>query len=287
MRYIVDTTTGEVIYTEPGFADAKIFGDVIVEQDVSGQGIVVYDMDGNVLIDDIEAYSGQINDDSYMVLEDGDLNIYDTSWHIKTSMFVGENAVAMTSFGNIAVCVNGSSKLYDQNLQYICDVDNLDLNEGLYLRDFHGFGQGDMFFHALYSTDEIINMNTGARMAEEDGFFSSFEGGYIISDNVSNGNDPVKRWRVYDGNFNLLLDDNGMAEIVVDKITNDVYVVSLDGDTMTVYSLPDGEVLFETTDYSSNYLYAYDGMFYGSDTNTTFLLNSDGEAVFEYEVGNA
>ncbi len=130
-------------------------------------------------------------------------------------------------------------------------------------------------------------MNTGARMAEEDGFFSSFEGGYIISDNVSNGNDPVKRWRVYDGNFNLLLDDNGMAEIVVDKITNDVYVVSLDGDTMTVYSLPDGEVLFETTDYSSNYLYAYDGMFYGSDTNTTFLLNSNGEAVFEYEVGNA
>lgn len=42
-----------------------------------------------------------------------------------------------------------------------------------------------------------------------------------------------------------------------------------------------------TTDYSSNYLYAYDGMFYGSDTNTTFLLNSNGEAVFEYEVGNA
>ncbi len=287
MRYVVDTTTGEVIYTEPGFADAKIFGDFIIEQDVSGQGIVVYDMDGNVLIDDIEAYSGQINDDSYMVLEDGDLNIYDTSWHIKTSMFVGENAVAMTSFGNIAVCVNGSTKLYDQNLQYICDVDDVDLNAGQYLRDFHGFGQGDMFFNALYPTDEIINMNTGARMAEEDGFFSSFEGGYIISDNVSNGNDPVKRWRVYDGNFNLLLADNGMADIVTDQITNDVYVVSLDGDTMTVYSLPDGEVLFETTDYSSNYLYAYDGMFYGSDTNTTFLLNSNGEAVFEYEVGNA
>lgn len=118
---------------------------------------------------------------------------------------------------------------------------------------------------------------------KEDGFFYSFKYGYIMSDNGSNGNDPVKKWRVYDGDFNPVMSGTGNAYMTQDEVTGEVYLYSIEDGKMTVYSLTEGEELFSLDNFCYN-LRAYDGRFYGFAKNRFFLADDSGSVLFDYEV---
>ena len=101
--YLLDTNTGKLLYSEYTYNDVKLFGNVIIEQQASGEGIKVYDLDGKVILDDDKAYSGRVTDDVYMVANNGELNLYDKDWKVINTLKITANSIVMTSFERIAV----------------------------------------------------------------------------------------------------------------------------------------------------------------------------------------
>ena len=282
--FLVDIKSGNALQTFDvvGSESCKIFGNVIVKQDIHGQGITVYGMNGSVLVEDAKAYSGKVTDELYMVASNGELNIYDADWNKVNSMEISSDDLVMTSFGRIAVVENHDTKVYDKNLKLINTLDYA-LGGGTYLRDWYGFGEGDMFYDSISETNEIINLNNGAKFEKEKGFFYEFSNGYILSDNESNGNDPVKKFRVYDRNFNELISGEGSAYIAADELTNDLYLFVLTDGVYTVYSMPSLEVKFRirTSCYSLNPI---GGKFYGNDKEHFVFVDGQGKDILCYEI---
>lgn len=283
--YLIDTSNGKVLYQSSALemTEGKLYGNVIVEQEADGQGIKVYDMDGNLIVDDSEAYSWQVCPDRYMIAADGTLSLHDREWKIVASMEIPKDAIVMSSFGKIAIGVDLNTKLYDKDLNLITEHDDIYLGDGTYFRDWYGFGDGDMYFDSISYANTVYNLSTGARISKEDGFFYSFKYGYIMSDNGSNGNDPVKKWRVYDGDFNPVMSGTGNAYMTQDEATGEVYLYSIEDGKMTVYSLTEGEELFSLDNFCYN-LRAYDGRFYGFAKYRFFLADDSGSVLFDYEV---
>lgn len=283
--YLIDTSNGKVLYQSSALemTEGKLYGNVIVEQEADGQGIKVYDMDGNLIVDDSEAYSWQVCPDRYMIAADGTLSLHDREWKIAASMEIPKDAIVMSSFGKIAVGVGLNTKLYDKDLNLITEHDDIYLGDGTYFRDWYGFGDGDMFFDSISYADTVYNLNTGARIVKEDGFFYSFEYGYIVADNVSNGNDPVKKWRVYDGNFNLVMEGTGDAYTTQDEVTGEVFIYSFEDGKTTIYSLTNGEELFSLDNLIYN-INVVDGRFFGANKTYFFMTDRNGSNLFEYQV---
>ena len=199
------------------------------------------------------------------------------------SMEILPNAIVMSSFEKIAVGGGFNTKLYDKDLNLIAEHDDIYLGDGTYFRDWHGFGDGDMFFDSISYADTVYNLNTGARIVKEDGFFYSFEYGYIVADNVSNGNDPVKKWRVYDGNFNLVMEGTGDAYTTQDEVTGEVFIYSFEDGKTTIYSLTNGEELFSLDNLIYN-INVVDGRFFGANKTYFFMTDRNGSNLFEYQV---
>lgn len=283
--FLIDTTNGKVLYKGSALdiTEGRMFGDRIVEQDASGKGIKVYDTDGNVVFDNGEAYSWKVCEDEYMIASDGTLNLYDREWNVISSMKIGTKAIVMSSFERIAVCEMTDTKLYDKDLNLIAEYDDVYLGDGTYFRDWYGFGEGDMFFDSISYTHQIYNLNTGARLDKDDDFFYSFEYGYITSDNLSNGNDPVKKWCVYDKDFNLIMEGTGRNYLKQDELTGEVYNFVINEDKLTVYSLAEGEELF-SLDYTGYNIYVIGGRFSGSGSGHFFLTDRSGDFLFDREI---
>lgn len=283
--YLIDTKDGKVLYQSNALemSEGKLFGNVIIEQDADGQGIKVYDMDGNIIIDNGMAYSWKVCSNRYMIAADGMLNLYDLNWNVAASMEISQTAIVMSSFEKIAVGVGFETKLYDKDLNLIAEHDDIYLGDGTYFRDWYGFGDGDMFFDSISYADTVYNLNTGASIAKEDGFFYSFKYGYIFADNVSNGNDPVKKWRVYDVNFDLISEGTGNAYLTQDEVTGEVYVYSFEDGKTTIYSLTNGEELFSLDNLIYN-INVVDGRFFGANKTYFFMTDRNGSNLFEYQV---
>ena len=284
MTFLVDIKSGNALqkFKSVGSESCYIFGNVIVNQDIHGQGITVYGMNGSVIIEDAKAYSGRVSDDLYMVASDGELNIYDGDWKKVNSMSVSDDDLVMTSFGRIAVSGSHDTKVYDKNLKLINTLDYA-LTGGTYLRDWYGFGEGDMFYDSISDTHEIINLNNGATFEKEKGFYYEFSNGYILADNESNGNDPVKKFRVYDRNFKELISGEGTAYIAADELTNDLYLIVLNDGVYTVYSMPSLEVNFRLRAYCYN-LKPIGGKFYGNDREHFVFVDGKGNDILCYEI---
>ncbi len=283
--YLIDTSNGKVLYQSSALemTEGKLFGNVIIEQEADGQGVKVYDMDGKIIVDNSLAYSWKVCSDRYMIAADGVLNLYDRDWNVAASMEILPNAIVMSSFEKIAVGGGFNTKLYDKDLNLIAEHDDIYLGDGTYFRDWHGFGDGDMFFDSISYADTVYNLNTGARIVKEDGFFYSFEYGYIVADNVSNGNDPVKKWRVYDGNFNLVMEGTGDAYTTQDEVTGEVFIYSFEDGKTTIYSLTNGEELFSLDNLIYN-INVVDGRFFGANKTYFFMTDRNGSNLFEYQV---
>ena len=259
-----------------------IFGNVITVQDMHGQGITVYGMDGSVLVDDANAYSGRLSNDLYMVAQDGEVKIFDGEWNKTNSLKIGSGDVVMTSFGRIAVAGAFDTKVYDKDLKLINTLDYA-VSGGTYFRDWYDFGEGDMFYDSISGTNEVINLNTGASLAKEDGFYYELKNGYILADNESNGNDPVKKFKVYDKDFNEIMTGEGSADIVADALTNDLYLIIYNDGVFTVYSLPSliRNFSLKTTCYSLNPI---GGKFYGNDREHFVYVDGKGNEILSYKV---
>ena len=282
--FLVDIKSGNVLqkFDVFGSETCKIFGNVIVKQDIRGQGITVYGMNGSVLVEDPKAYSGKVSDDLYMIANDGELKIYDGDWNKVNSMTISADDIVMTSFGRIAVVENHDTKVYDKDLKLINTLD-YSIGGGTYLRDWYDFGEGDMFYDSISETNEIINLNTGAKLQKEDGFYYEFSNGYILADNESNGNDPVKKFRVYDKEFKEILSGEGTAYIAADELTKDLYLIVLNDGVYTVYSMPSLEVRFRLrTDCFS--LNPVGGKFYGNDKQHFVFVDGKGKDILCYEL---
>ena len=140
-----------------------------------------------------------------------------------------------------------------------------------------------MYYDSISGTKEIINLNTGAKLAKEDGFYYSFKYSYIVADNVSNGNDPIKKWYVYDYEFDLIASGEGTADIIRDEDNGDNYLVVNKDDVMTVYSLPSNMKMFAVKFNCSN-LTAVNGRFFGWNKEHFLLCSSTGEALSAYNI---
>lgn len=282
--FLVDIKSGNVLqkFDVGGSESCNIFGNVIVKQDIRGQGITVYGMNGSVLVEDEKAYSGKVSNELYMVASGGELNIYDVNWNRVNSMNVSPDDVVMTSFGRIALAENHETKVYDKNLKLINTLD-YSLGGGTYFRDWYDFGEGDMFYDSISDTNEIINLNTGAKFGKESGFYYEFSNGYILADNESNGNDPVKKFRVYDRAFNQLISGEGTAYIAADELTNELYLIVLNDGVFTVYSMPTLEVRFRlrASVYSLNPI---GGKFYGNGKEHFVFVDGKGNDILCYEL---
>lgn len=282
--YLVDISSGKLLYANKnmGLKTCKIFGNVVVEQDIHGKGITVYGMDGSVLVDDPDAYSGRLSNESYMVSREGTINVYDYDWNIVNSMPVTTDTEVMTSFGTIAVVSSTDTNVYDKDLKLINTLD-YPVTGGTYLRDWHGFGKGDFFYDSISDTREIINLTTGAKLPKEDGFYYEFKHGYIIADNESNGNDPVKKYRIYDHEFKEIMSGEGTADILADEITGDLYLITNKDGVYTVYSLPslDRKFSLKADCYNLN---PVSGRFYGYSKQHFIFVDGNGKDILCYEI---
>lgn len=282
--WLIDNTNGKVLFSSNDLAmpDPTIFGNVIIEQETSGQGIVVRDMKGNKIIDSKDACSGRVTIDRYMVALDGMVNIYDTSWNVINTLAVPEASIVMTSFERIVVSTADKTVVYDKDLNEINTLDYM-IYGGTYFRDWNGQGEGDFFYDSISGTNEVINLNTGAKLAKEDAFFYSFDYGYINCDNVSNGNDPVKKWRIYDSNMNFIASGEGSLNFIRDEKTGDVYATVMQDDVETVYSMDGFEELFTINGRYYN-LTAYDGKFRCWNKQKYIFMDSEGNEITTYDV---
>ena len=282
--FLVDNKTGDVLqkFSIGGLKTVKIFGNVITLQDMHGQGLSVYGMNGSVLVDDPKAYSGRLSNDRYMVANDGEIGIFDGDWNKIKTMNIDTENVVMTSFGRIAVVGSDYTKLYDKDLNLVNSLD-FAVTGGTYFRDWYDYCDGDMFYDSISGTNEIINLTTGAKLAKADNFYYEFKNGYIIADNENYGNDPVKKFKVYDKDFNEIMTGEGSADIVADALTNDLYLIIYKDSVFTVYSMPSLNKLFslETTCYSLNPI---DGKFYGNSMDQFIFVDGKGKVILSYEV---
>ena len=280
---LVNNSSGKLLYTFKNFGSScKVFGNVLVEQDMTGKGINVYNMRGESLICDKNAFSGMVSEDRYMVVVDNKVNLYDADWNVVKSLDVPNATDVMASFGRIAVVDNEKTCVYDKDLNLISTLD-FPVYGGTYFRDWYNYGEGDMYYDSISGTKEIINLNTGAKLAKKDEFSYSFKYGYIIADNNSYGNDPVKKWFVYDQDFDLIASGEGRVDIIRDEDNGDKYIVNNKDDVMIVYSLPANTRMFgyKFTCYN---LSAVNGRFYGSNKEQFLLCNSIGEELCAYKV---
>ena len=287
-KYLIDTTTGEVLYktSELDITDGEMFGKLIIEQDADAQGIRIIDLDGKVFFEDENVYSWKVCPDRYMIAFDYEVDIYDLDWKCIRSIPLDNKSIVYSSFGNIAVNSGFDTKLYDKDLNLIAEWDDMFLGDGTFFRDWYGYGDGDMYFDSISYSHEIYNINTGERLAKEGTFFYSFKYGYIFADNKSDGNDPVDRWLIYDGHFNLVSEGLGYAYLICDDSTGYVYTVVLEEGTMTVYNTADGTEMFSTDNTCYNFTVS-NGRFYGWNKNKCFLLDTDGTVLFEQDVKHA
>ena len=285
-KILIDTETGDVLYDDNAAGDIKtfVFGDVIIEQGIGGDGVTVYNLDGEVIVSDNAAYGSIVTPYRYLLASDDEICVYDIDWEVVNSVPGGFGMDVFSSFGHIAICEDGNTTIYDQDLQFVCDAGNVDLSDGSYLRDWYDYGEGDMYFRSYEDDGYIINLNTGDTLACEDGLFSyTFTCGYLFSDNLSDGNNPDNLWRVYDGSLNLILSGEGYEYEVIDEITGELYFVYIDDGVMNVCSLPDGDVIFRSDEVFYN-LTAVDGCFCGWNEETFMLYDGDGSLIAEYTV---
>ena len=281
---LVNNLSGKFLYNDKdaGLNDVSVFGDVIIEQFFRGQGVKVYDMDGNLILYDENAYTGMLTEDRFMIARDTELEIYDTNWQVVISTSIPSNSEVMTSFGQIAVDDGKQTLVYNKDLVLVNKLD-YSLGDGTYLRDWRGYGEGAMFYDTITDEAEIINLNNGARMRKESHFSYGFKEGYIIATNSNYGNVPAEEWRVYDQDFNLLLSGEGTVDSVRDEASGDVFIVVEYDDMLTLYSMPDLEEMFS---FAGNIwtLKATDGRFHCWDTDCFILLDSSGEEIVTYNV---
>lgn len=282
--WIVDNSNGKVLYSSNALAisDPAVFGNVVIEQNASGNGIVVYDMKGNKVIDSDKACSGRLAIDRYMVALDGVVNIYDTNWNVINTLAVPEYALVMTSFERVVVSADDKTVVYDKDLNVVNTLDYM-VYGGTYIRDWNGQGEGDFFYDSISGTKEIINVNTGATLSKDDDFFYSFDYGFICSDNMSNGNDPVKKWSIYDSEMNFIVNGEGTLDLICDEKTGDVYATVIQDDVITVYSMDGFEELFTINGRYYN-LAVYDGMFRGWNKDKFIFMDSEGNEITTYDV---
>ena len=276
---LVDRLSGKLLYDDSssGFRDPVIFGNVIVEVDTAREGVAVYDMSGKQLLDDRNAYVGMVTDDLFMVARNNKIVLYDTDWQAARSIDYPAGSVVMTSFGHIAVADGSVTLVYDKDLNLINTLD-YSADTGTYLRDWHNYGEGDMYYDTIVGVGKIINLNTGAVLVEEDRFFYEFAEGYIVADNQSYAHLDTEKWRIYDKDLNLIRKGEGGIEVISDEVTGDVYMIIDNDNLLTVYSLPDCMELFSF--YGNSYtLEAIDGRFHCWDTDGFILLDSSGEVI--------
>ena len=282
--FLVDIKSGDELqkFDIRGSKTVKIFGNVITVQDVHGQDLTVYGMNGSVLFEDPKAYSGKVSDECYMAASDGELSLFDGDWHKIKSMKIPSDATVMTSFGRIAVSGADDTKVYDKDLKLINTLD-YPLSGGTYLRNWYDYGEGDMFYDSISGTREIINLNTGAKLAKEESFFYEFKNGYIMADNESDGNDPVKKFRIYDKDFNEIISGDGTADILADELTKDLFLIIRKEGVFTVYSLPSLTKLFSLKADCYN-LNPIGGKFYGNDRQHFVFVDGKGKDILCYEI---
>ena len=192
-----------------------------------------------------------------------------------------ENSEVMTSFERIVVSSEDKTVVYDKDLEIINTLD-YPVCGGTYFRDWYGFGEGDFFYDSISGTREVINVSTGSVLKKDDSFFYSFEYGYIVSDNQSNGNDPVKRWNIYDTGMNLIASGEGTIRLISDESTGDVYAVVTKDKSMTVYSMSDFEEMFVIDDIYS--ISVSDGRFYGWNENRFIFMDDEGRELYSNEI---
>ncbi len=281
-RVLIDAETGAVLHDfEGSYGDEYLFGDFIITTGIGRRGLYIYSYQGEDFGSDDEATGISLNADRYAVACDGMLRVFDREGVERCSIEIGRNAYVDNGCGTIGVYDNGVTTFYDEDLNVITEVEDLNLDYG-YLSGRFSDGWGGNIIFVSFGTDTIYNFMNGASMPVNDDCFYSHERDYIFADDISNGNLSEHHWYLYDNEFNLLLTGDDYGDVVYDELTDDMYVSEYTNGVTTVYSLETYEPMFEADGrYSVN---VFNGTFLLSGTDETQLIDSNGNVLFETEV---
>ncbi|MBR1798170.1 MAG: hypothetical protein IJ757_09230 [Clostridiales bacterium] len=284
-RVLVDITSGEVLYDfTDRFSGELLFGDLIII-DGPFNGVTVYDMTGECVLEDEGAYGTRVTVDKYLIYHDGQVDVIDKSGEAVATLAIGNNATVETACGLIAVCEGGDTTVYDAELNVLAELGAIDISSGYCPGNWSDGIDTDNLFFVSYDDDTITNLLNGASIPVENGYFYSYEGGYIMADNRSDGNNPVNHWHLYDSALNVIFEGDGYGQVIEDAITGELYLVSCGDSVTSVYSLDTCEKLF---DLDGNYGYytarAYAGEFYLTNLDQCILVDASDDEIFSWDI---
>lgn len=283
-RVLIDVTNGEILRDfDSAFGDEILFGDMVIETEIHGD-VTVYDMTGECVFDEHDATGFRLTPYRFLITFDGELQIVDMEGVVRASMDIGSNAFVDSGAGLIVVCENGNTTIYDEDLNEITEAGVYDIDYGYCPGRWDEDPNGEFFF-VSFESDVITNLMTGDSMPVEEGYYYSYEGGYVFANNRSDGNTDDHRWRVYDSSLNLIREEEGYADICEDRVTGEEYIIGYNDGLTTVYSLDTCDTVFEMEgDYGLYLAKIYDGVFGLTDMSEYLFADMNGEVFFSCEI---
>ena len=280
---MIDITTGQILHDFGSSYDPVIpFGSAVITAEMVGTGVCIYAYNGDCIFEDEDATGLRLSDYVYVIATGDTLEVITRAGFTLGEITINPDAEVELVCGLIAVCDNGTTTFYDEELEEVAVIDGLDLDDG-YMPGRYTGNEDNLFF-VSYDEDTLINLCTNDIIDVEDGYFYSNYDGYIFADNRSDGNAEVIGWRLYDSNLNLIFEEDGFAVVRDDEHSEGRYIGSSNYDVTSVYSLDSEELLFTIDGNFAHYTVSiYDGVFYLTDGSTCYLVNADGETLFSYE----
>ena len=244
-------------------------------------------MNGECVFEDPDAEYRMLTDYKIAIITDGTLLVIDREGG-ENYVDVGLGACVDTALGMIAVTTADGTVIYDEDLNIVTSVNDIYTDNG-YCPGYIYDDANGMFYFVSFSDDSITNVLTGQTVTvpvnSPDEYYYDYEYGYIIADNMSDGNHPDKHWFVYDADLNLIMCGDGICRTFRDELTGEVYLSVLDNGVSTFYILCTGTELFSLDgDWAYRYSRAYDEVFYISTADQCALVDNDGEFLFEYDI---
>lgn len=284
-RVLIDIDTGDVLHDfTSAYGSEILFGDLIIDNPIAGV-VTVYDMTGESIYADADAYAVRLTPYKFLIAEgNGNISIIDMEGNETASMTVSSNAEIDTAAGHVVINDYGSTTVYDEDLNIVAEPGNYDIDYG-YCPGHWNDEYHDAFYFVSFEDDRIYNLISGDSMPVEEGYFYSYEDGFIVADNRGDGNTSDHRWRVYDPAFNLIREEEGFANVFSDEVTGEYYIGANNGGVTTIYEVDTCEPEFEIDgNYGSYVCRAYNGCFCMTDLNVSILANSSGQILFNCDI---
>ena len=279
---MIDVTTGQMLYDfDQAYDHVVPFGDAVITDKTVGGGVSIYDYNGECIFDDEDATGLKLSDYLFAVASGDTLEVLTRAGFTNGEITIDPDSEVDMVGGFIAVCHNGTTVFYDDELEEVAEAD-IDIDDGYMPGRYTG--GGDSIFFVSFDEDTLSNISTGDSISTEEGYFYSNYDGFIFADNRGDGNTDEHGWRLYDSSLNPVFEQTGFANVYEDRLTGERYIVSSNDDVTSIYSIDSQELVLTLDGNYAHYSASiYGGIFVLLDGSNWNMVNSDGEVLFSCE----